>query len=546
MISKKDTFYLDFQTTGFHSQSEVIEVGFGRSSGDSLEVTTFLVAPQAGIPRPILLMTGLSLSEFDSAMSFEDFKVKLSEFLVEVGEAPLVIHFAQFENQFLKRLQLASPQVYCTYEIARRLHPKLASKSLKALAGYLGHSHSEYKRSKEHIEATHFIWEKLLAELESRDLNSKELIQEFLSQPAPKKEKKKIEKAVRIEDAIRLSLPAAPGVYQMKNKAGQILYIGKAKNLKSRVNSYYRGQKTKKLKELTSQVWEIDTIQTGSHFEACLLENDLIKKIHPPYNTALKTSHRALIYFDAYLEPTFEEEGAKYGPFTQSSAYEMLDEVQSYLLSASWSHDTFYESIDPELMVLGFEHFCVKHDFYWTSQVFRSEGYSQRRGILASILRWSVQKGLKRNLLSFLTFEVHRVPYDETSETYTVDEVAEKFYRSFLRLALIHQRPHWIKRLAYSDILVKESGDWKPIYMRDAEMMRPSEFSPQSLLNATSCAEAKQIELSTSLTVRFAHCGHVEWDNLRYDRISILLAELSRELTRERNQKSKNESEEEL
>jgi len=85
------------------------------------------------------------------------------------------------------------------------------------------------------------------------------------------------------------SLPETPGVYQYYNKKGDLLYIGKAKNLKRRVNSYFNKQHdSKRLRVLVSNIDSIETINVNSEYDALLLENNLIKEHQPRYNILLK------------------------------------------------------------------------------------------------------------------------------------------------------------------------------------------------------------------------------------------------------------------
>lgn len=91
----------------------------------------------------------------------------------------------------------------------------------------------------------------------------------------------------RIEDKLAL-LPDDPGCYLMKNKAGEIIYVGKAKNLKNRVRSYFRGAHDLKTTKLVSEINHFETIITNSDKEALILEINLIQEYKPQYNIRLK------------------------------------------------------------------------------------------------------------------------------------------------------------------------------------------------------------------------------------------------------------------
>ena len=83
-------------------------------------------------------------------------------------------------------------------------------------------------------------------------------------------------------------VPELPGSYQMKDKNGYIIYVGKAKNLKRRVSSYFRGNVTGKTAMLVSDIDDFEYIVTSSELESLILEINLIKKYNPKYNILLK------------------------------------------------------------------------------------------------------------------------------------------------------------------------------------------------------------------------------------------------------------------
>lgn len=123
-------------------------------------------------------------------------------------------------------------------------------------------------------------------------------------------------------------LPDMPGVYIMKDAQGEIIYIGKAKNLKNRVSSYFMNDSghTEKVKKMVSNISKFDYIMTDSEFEALVLECSLIKKHQPKYNILLKDD-KGFSYIKITKEkwPKIlyvkqkENDGAKYiGPYTNS------------------------------------------------------------------------------------------------------------------------------------------------------------------------------------------------------------------------------------
>src|SRR5210317_1599199 len=92
-----------------------------------------------------------------------------------------------------------------------------------------------------------------------------------------------------IENILKI-LPDSPGVYRYFDKNGTVIYVGKAKNLKNRVRSYFNAKKHQQAKTqvLVSKIDETKYIVTPTEYDALLLENTLIKKHQPRYNILLK------------------------------------------------------------------------------------------------------------------------------------------------------------------------------------------------------------------------------------------------------------------
>jgi excinuclease ABC subunit C len=128
-----------------------------------------------------------------------------------------------------------------------------------------------------------------------------------------------------------VSIPARPGVYLMKGETGEVLYVGKAVNLRSRLRSYFQASATHspRVRRLVENVTDLDFVVTESELEALILENNLIKKHRPHFNVRLKDDKRY-----PYIKITWQEDfprvtvvrrmqtdGARYfGPYTSSAA----------------------------------------------------------------------------------------------------------------------------------------------------------------------------------------------------------------------------------
>ncbi len=119
-------------------------------------------------------------------------------------------------------------------------------------------------------------------------------------------------------------LPLLPGVYIMKDARGEVIYVGKAKALKNRVSSYFRGEHLPKVAAMADKVSDFDVIVVTSEFEALVLENSLIKRHKPYYNILLKDDkgypYIRLDEREEYprftLTNRYAKDGARYfGPF---------------------------------------------------------------------------------------------------------------------------------------------------------------------------------------------------------------------------------------
>jgi len=136
------------------------------------------------------------------------------------------------------------------------------------------------------------------------------------------------------------AVPALPGIYQFINKEGKIIYIGKAKNLRSRIHSYFRSKvDSPKTEALVKKVNDFDIIATENEIEALVLENNLIKRHKPRYNVNLKDD-KTYPYIRVTKEPFPQvfptrdviQDGSKYfGPYTDvksmKSSLRMINKI---------------------------------------------------------------------------------------------------------------------------------------------------------------------------------------------------------------------------
>jgi len=130
------------------------------------------------------------------------------------------------------------------------------------------------------------------------------------------------------------ALPLTPGVYLMKDSLGHVIYVGKAKQLKRRVMSYFQNSRAHppKVKLMVRHIRDLEVIHTDTEFEAFLLECQLIKQLKPMYNKKMKTpqaytyillqTENGRRYLELGHEPGPQQDGLAFGPYTSRSTVE--------------------------------------------------------------------------------------------------------------------------------------------------------------------------------------------------------------------------------
>ena len=142
-----------------------------------------------------------------------------------------------------------------------------------------------------------------------------------------------------LEDKIK-NLPSKPGVYQFKNDKDKVIYVGKARNLKNRVRSYFHSNVTNaKTEALVKKINDVELVVTDSEIEALVLENNLIKELKPRYNIDLKDDKSFPFikitnesFPQVYSTRRVIKDGSKYfGPYTSvksmKAALRMINQI---------------------------------------------------------------------------------------------------------------------------------------------------------------------------------------------------------------------------
>ena len=156
--------------------------------------------------------------------------------------------------------------------------------------------------------------------------------------------------------SIVASLPQKPGSYQYYDADGTIIYVGKAKNLKARVSSYFHTEVDRfKTKVLVSKIWDISYTVVNTEEDALLLENALIKKYNPRYNVLLKDgkTYPSICITKEYLPRIFSTRtinkkwGTYYGPYSHvGSMNTMLELIKKLYHPRTCKQPLLKESID--------------------------------------------------------------------------------------------------------------------------------------------------------------------------------------------------------
>ena len=248
-----------------------------------------LVNPHAALPPPIAALTGLRDEELRRAPSAA---VAVTSFMRFAGDAVLVAHNARFDASFLNRelerltgRRLAAP-VLDTVGLARRLLWGGPRASLASLAFFFGTVARPCHRALPDAEATAEILIRLIGLAQERGART---VDDLYELAAPRKRR------VYGKRSLAHGAPSRPGVYLFHDRNGTTLYVGRARDLRARLRSYFRSERQRPALEAAIEAVErIEWRVLGSELEAAFEELRLIRELRPPANVRNKRPDRYL------------------------------------------------------------------------------------------------------------------------------------------------------------------------------------------------------------------------------------------------------------
>lgn len=290
---------LDLETTGAAPPgSAITEVGAVKlRGGECLGTFQTLVNPGVGIPPEITVLTGITEAMVLPAPRIQ---AVLPSFLEFLGSSVIVGHNVRFDLRFL-RSALADAghgplgnRWVDTCALARRLvRDEVPNCQLGTLADRMRLPHQPSHRALADALATGDLLHALLERAGNLGVLG---LDDLLELPTVRAHPQ----VAKLRLTARL--PRTPGVYLFRGRAGRVLYVGKATNLRSRVRSYFSGDERRKVSQLLRETQAIDHVLCPGMLEASVLEVRLIHRHQPPFNRRSKSWNRY-----AYLKLTLDE-----------------------------------------------------------------------------------------------------------------------------------------------------------------------------------------------------------------------------------------------
>ncbi len=274
---------IDVETTGGSPKTtKITEIALYKFDGQAIvdEFVT-LVNPEAKIPDFIVKLTGISDQMVADSPRFFEIAKKIIEFC---SDCIFVAHNVSFDYNVVRReykrlgYDFRLPQL-CTVRASRLVFPGYESYSLGKITRQLGiQLNGRHRAGGDALATAHLFM--MMYEKDSDKVNG--LIQHEINP-------KIVHSALDLETIE--NLPNKTGIYLFYNEHNQLIYIGKSKNIRSRVEQHLRNSKQEKGLRLIQEITRVDFELTGSETIALLRESNLVKCHKPKFNRALKKSN---------------------------------------------------------------------------------------------------------------------------------------------------------------------------------------------------------------------------------------------------------------
>ncbi len=273
---------VDLETTGLSpGTSAICEIGAVRVRGLELgEFFETLVNPRRPLPAPVAALTGIDPLSLRSAPPVD---LAVRRFLDFAGDAVLVAHNARFDIAFLDReverltgRRIASPVVDTLWLARRVLAGRTPRMGLASLSHFFGTAARPCHRALPDAEATAEILLALIGLAQERGAES---VAELVDLAAPRARR------LAGKRSLVAGAPPHPGVYLFRDRNDEVLYVGRARDLRARLRSYFRTDRQRPAVEAALGALErVEWRVLGSELEAGLEELRLLRELRPPGN----------------------------------------------------------------------------------------------------------------------------------------------------------------------------------------------------------------------------------------------------------------------
>ncbi len=299
MLPQKLAF-IDVETTGLSiTHDRIIEIGIVRVEKNKVvEKFTTLVNPLVHISPTITHITGIRKEDLEDAPLFEDVKEKVKELL---EDCVFVAHNVRFDygfikNEFRRTGSNFSSKMLCTAKLSRTIFPQYQHHNLDAIIERFGFTCKSRHRA---FDDAFILWEFYKA--------LKKQIPKNILETAVAAHMGKPSLPVGLAQEELDKLHDVPGVYIFYSENGSPLYVGKSKNLRTRVLSHFTSDHlSSKEMSVSRQIKHIETILTAGELGALVKESELVKKLQPLYNRKLRIKQRLTVLTHTQNSDSFE------------------------------------------------------------------------------------------------------------------------------------------------------------------------------------------------------------------------------------------------